>query len=309
VIFDHGDADSVSTVEPPAPPAGFVASIFMITGLVSCLAALVGIFVASGVLVAILLIGGIGALGVGYQLSDDRRGPVRFPMAGALVVVTAGAEAAVFPPARLVGAILIAVGLAGWLAAVGLERFREERAGPALALLVAVAVPLGGLALVSTWVHATGGFVRHYGTAATVTLPSTCTYLTGLNRWRAPTGAVVCEGATWHDGERTVTGTLHGTATELATVDLKRGFGLNTHVDTAPAYAYRDQAFTDGAARASAGPVSALGLLSPWFALALPVALAAWLVRRRLRASRRGAAEEPADQAEETADPVEEPAG
>jgi hypothetical protein len=279
VIFDDGDAESTSTVESPAPPEGFVASIFMIVGLVGCLAAVVGIFVASASLVAGLLIGGIGALGVGYLLSDGRR-PVL--MAGGLVVATGGADAAVFMPARLVAALLIAVGLGVLLAAAGLSRQRGHRTGAALALLVAVAVPVGGLAVVSAWVHATGGYVRHYGTTATVTLPATCTYLSGLNRWRAPTGAVVCEGATWRDGGRTVTGTLHGTATELATVDLKRGFGLNTHVDSAPAYAYRDQAFTDGAARASVGPVSALGLLSPWFALALPVALAAWLALRRL---------------------------
>jgi hypothetical protein len=143
-------------------------------------------------------------------------------------------------------------------------------------------VPLGGLALVSAWVHATGGYVRHYGAPATVTLPATCTYLTGLNQWRAPTGAVVCDGATWRDGERTVTGTLHGTTAELATVDISRGFGVNTHVDSATAYAYRGEAFTDGAARPSVGPVSAVGLLPPWFALALPVALTAWLVQRRL---------------------------
>jgi hypothetical protein len=280
VIFDDGDAESTSTVESTAPPEGLAASIFMITGLVCCLAAVVGIFIASGSLVAVLLIGGVGALGVGYLLSDGKR-PVL--MAGGLVVATGGADAAVNVAARLVAAVLIAVGLAVLLAAAGLHRQRGRRTGTALALLVAVAAPLGGLALASAWVHATGGHVRHYGAPATVTLPATCTYLSGLNRWRAPTGAVVCEGATWRDGERMVTGTLHGTPTELATVDISRGFGLNTHVASATAYAYGGEAFTEGAARPSVGPVSALGLLSPWFALALPVALAAWLAQRRLR--------------------------
>jgi hypothetical protein len=279
VIFDDEGADVTSTVESSAE--GFVASIFMIAGLVCCLAAVVGIFVASGRLVAVLLIGGVGALGIGYQLSGHRR-PVRILMAGGVVVITGGAVAAVFVPARLIAAILIAVGLAVLLAAAGLDRRHGGRAGTALALLVSVAVPLGGLALISAWVHTTGGFVRHYGAPATVTLPATCTYFTGLNRWRAPTGAVVCEGATWPDGARTVTGTLHGTVTELATVDFGRGFGLNTHVDSATAYAYRGEAFTEGAARPSVGPVAALGVLSPWFALALTVALVAWFAQRRL---------------------------
>lgn len=280
MIFDDGDAAGASTVDPPE---GFAASVFMIAGLVCCLAAVVGIFIASGTMVAVLLIGGVGALGVGYQVSDGRRGPVALVAAGAMVVVIGGAEASVFVPARLAGALLIAVGLAGWLAIVGLARHRAHRVGTALVLIVAVGVPLGGLALVSGWARATGGYVRHYGTPTAVTLPATCTYLSGLNRWRAPTGAVVCEGATWSAGERSVTGTLHGTAAELATVDISRGFGLNTHVETAMAYAYGSEAFTEGAARPSVGPVSALGLLPPWFALALPVALAAWLVQRRLR--------------------------
>jgi hypothetical protein len=288
VIFDDEDAAGASTVEPPAAPEGIVASIFMIAGLVCCLAAVVGIFVASGTLVAVLLIGGVGALAVGYQLSDFRRGPGRLLMAGGLVAVTAGAEAAVFVPARLAAALVIAAGLGVLLAAGGIARHRGRLAGTALALIVAVAVPLGGLALISAWVHATGGYVRHYGAPTTVTLPATCTYLSGLNRWRAPTGAVVCEGATWREGSLTVTGTLHGAPTELATVDFNRGFGLNTHVDSATAYAYGDEAFTEGAARAAVGPVSALGLLSPWLALALPVALVAWLVGRRLRGDEPG---------------------
>jgi hypothetical protein len=287
-MSDPVAADIEPTVDTP-PKESLLAGSLMLLGLVACLAGVIGVFVASGWLVAVLLIGGVGALGVGYLLTEVRRWPFRALIPGALAVATAGGVAAVFVPSRLIGALLAAGGLAALIAAAGVHRFRDRRRALGFALGIAVLLPLGGLGMASAWVHSTGGFVRHYGTSTTVTLPSTCVYLTGVNRWQAPTRNVVCRGATWQVDGAAVTGTLQGTATELALADLSRGFGLNAHVKTATAYAFRDEAFTPGASRPSIGPIAALGILSPWFALGLPLTLVAWfLLRRTDRANRVG---------------------
>lgn len=204
-------------------------------------------------------------------------------------VMVVGAVAFAYPPARLVAAVVIAVGLAGFLLTLGLlllARALAQHGDPSaghsppapaviLLLIIAACVPLTGLAVTSAAIQGGGSHVRYYGTTAEVQVPSSCTSVTRVGRGGisySPT--MTCNGATWSVDGWAVNGTLRATREEL-------GAGMFVTVRRVRAYVYGDRAYTEGASSPASSSLVALANVPPRFAISSIAGIAAIVVLTR----------------------------
>jgi hypothetical protein len=223
---------------------------------------------SSGRLVIVLLLAGAGLMVLGSLLVTVDHPAAQIACVLVWLLVLGGLEALVFPPARLVGTLALAVGIAaalfGVLYAVFVEAGRRITVPAVGALLVvAVSLPLFALGVVGRFMDHSGSYLRRHSTRTTVDISGKCTASLGIGG----SGRAVCPQASWRVGDDFVRGALE------AGVDEVLGSAPFTHVDSIPAYVRGDQAYSESVMddMDNDSTLQPLGRLPAWTLLALPV--------------------------------------
>ncbi len=220
----------------------------------------------------------LAGLGLAAAIAINSVGAARLVVPLTLLAVTIGVELQFFTGLRLVATVVLCVTIGALVPATYLMNRRPPPQTPTsmpgltIAAIVGVALALFGFGLSGYIVAGEPGYVRRYGQPVQISLPVPCR--NGIDTGHR-TPQVDCPNATWHIGNRAVTGHLTGSfAAGDAASAAERGVTTG--------YAKGTRAYTADIAH-DMGPIAALGSVPPWLMIPLPVLLLGLLVADRLR--------------------------